>query len=198
MEEAPWGGLGALPPGDQRPGPALPCSGFILFFIVKSIKRGGRLRELLMLGAIIAVAFCLGYVLYQNGFLVINAKSAQLYMESPRFGKKRNCIQAKFSACNGVIKRVIRLPQGEKYRFVFRLSKKWLAPLFRGVHSSLAPTARPGSYARKPLLRKAFCGFDAHVAKSDQSLRGLRPPNPRGFFDRLCLFNGPDKRKGLH
>ena len=68
-----------------------------------------------------------------------------------------------------------------------RLSKKWLAPLFRGVHSSLAPTARPGSYARKPLLRKAFCGFDAHlpgglllslrdnspcVAKSDQSLRG--------------------------
>ena len=81
-----------------------------------------------------------------------------------------------------------------------RLSKKWLAPLFRGVHSSLAPTARPGSYARKPLLRKAFCGFDAHppgglllslrdnspcVAKSDQSLRGLRPPNPQGFFDRL-------------
>ncbi len=68
---------------------------------------------------------------------------------------------------------------------LLRLSKKWLAPLFRGVHSSLAPTARPGSYARKPLLRKAFCGFDAHVAKSDQSLWGLRPPNPRGFFDRL-------------
>ena len=81
-----------------------------------------------------------------------------------------------------------------------RLSKKWLAPLFRGVHSSLAPTARPGSYARKPLLRKAFCGFDAHppgglllslrdnspcVAKSDYSLWGLRPPNPREFFDRL-------------
>ena len=66
-----------------------------------------------------------------------------------------------------------------------RLSKKWLAPLFRGFHSSLAPTARPGSYAGKPLLRKAFCGFDAHVAKSDQSLRGLRPPNPRGFFDKL-------------
>ena len=37
----------------------------------------------------------------------------------------------------------------------------------------------------KPLLRKAFCGFDAHVAKSDYSLWGLRPPNPRGFFDRL-------------
>ena len=67
----------------------------------------------------------------------------------------------------------------------FWLSKKWLAPLFRGFHSSLAPTARPGSYAGKPLLRKAFCGFDAHVAKSDYSLWGLRPPNPRGFFDRL-------------
>ena len=35
------------------------------------------------------------------------------------------------------------------------------------------------------MLRKAFCGFDAHVAKSDYSLWGLRPPNPRGFFDRL-------------
>ena len=78
-----------------------------------------------------------------------------------------------------------------------RLSKKWLAPLFRGVHSSLAPTARPGSYAEKPLLRKAFCGFDAHVAKSDQSLRGLRPPNPRGFFDRLRLAKAPANRRGL-
>ena len=75
------------------------------------------------------------------------------------------------------------------------LSKKWLAPLFRGVHSSLAPTARPGSYARKPLLRKAFCGFDAHppgglllslrdnspcVAKSDQSLRRAKPSAASG------------------
>ena len=38
---------------------------------------------------------------------------------------------------------------------------------------------------RKPLLRKAFCGFAVHAAKSDYSLRGLRPPNPQGFFDRL-------------
>ena len=86
------------------------------------------------------------------------------------------------------------------------LSKKWLAPLFRGFHSSLAPTARPGSYARKPLLRKAFCGFAVHppgglllslrdnspcVAKSDYSLRGLRPPSPQGFFDRLERGPGP-------
>ena len=74
--------------------------------------------------------------------------------------------------------------KGER-RSPFWLSKKWLAPLFRGVHSSLAPTARPGSYAEKPLLRKAFCGFAVHAAKSDYSLRGLRPPNPQGFFDRL-------------
>ena len=86
-----------------------------------------------------------------------------------------------------------------------RLSKKWLAPLFRGFHSSLAPTARPGSYAGKPLLRKAFCGFDAHppgglllslrdnspcVAKSDYSLRGLRPRAPRGF-STSCIKEYP-------
>ncbi len=80
-------------------------------------------------------------------------------------------------------------------RLGLRLSKKWLAPLFRGFHSSLAPTARPGSYAGKPLLRKAFCGFDAHppgglllslrdnspcVAKSDYSLRGAKPSAASG------------------
>ena len=48
----------------------------------------------------------------------------------------------------------------------FWLSKKWLAPLFRGFHSSLAPTARPGSYAEKPLLRKAFADLP------------YTPPNP--------------------
>ena len=56
---------------------------------------------------------------------------------------------------------------GDSQIVYLRLSKKWLAPLFRGFHSSLAPTARPGSYAGKPLLRKAFCGFAVHAAKSD-------------------------------
>ena len=65
------------------------------------------------------------------------------------------------------------------------LSKKWLAPLFRGFHSSLAPTARPGSHAEKPLLRKAFCGFAVHAAKSDESLKGLRSSVRQRFFDRL-------------
>ena len=72
----------------------------------------------------------------------------------------------------------------------FRLSKKWLAPLFRGFHSSLAPTARPGSYAGKPLLRKAFCGFAVHAAKSDESLKGLRSSIRQRFLDKLG-FAGP-------
>ena len=65
------------------------------------------------------------------------------------------------------------------------LSKKWLAPLFRGFHSSLAPTARPGSYAGKPLLRKAFCGVAVHAAKSDESLKGLRSSIRQRFLDKL-------------
>jgi len=66
-----------------------------------------------------------------------------------------------------------------------RLSKKWLAPLFRGFHSSLAPTARPGSYVGKPLLRKPFCGFAVHAAKSDESLKGLRSSIRQRFLDKL-------------
>ena len=62
---------------------------------------------------------------------------------------------------------VIAMPICKGIERLYRLSKKWLAPLFRGFHSSLAPTARPGSYAGKPLLRKAFCGFAVHAAKSD-------------------------------
>ena len=76
-----------------------------------------------------------------------------------------------------------------------RLSKKWLAPLFRGFHSSLAPTARPGSYAGKPLLRKAFCGFAVHAAKSDESLKGLRSSIRQRFLDKLGAgAKGPGPR----
>ena len=48
-----------------------------------------------------------------------------------------------------------------------RLSKRWLTPRFRRFHGSLAPKARPGSHAEKPLLRKAFCGFSVYTAKSE-------------------------------
>ena len=89
------------------------------------------MRELLMLDTIIAVAFCLGYVLYQNGVLVINAKSAQLiiYGVAP-FRKKEE------------------LPTGQ----VFRLQRR--------------------------------------------DKKGDSPP-ARGKIP-VCLFNEPDKRKGLH
>ncbi len=74
--------------------------------------------------------------------------------------------------------------------------KKWLAPLFQGVHSPLRLRRGRGGCAEKPLLRKAFCGFAVHAAKSDYSLRGLRPPNPRGFFDRRRRPR-PPKGRGL-
>ena len=115
--------------------------------------------------------------------------------------------------------------------------KTGLTPLFRDFHGALAPTARAGSHAGKPLLRKAFCGFAVHPqgafscpfgtihlappnpikasggrsrappvargARRKPSEQGssrktprsdaarplrtaLRPPNPRGFFDRLA------------
>jgi len=35
------------------------------------------------------------------------------------------------------------------------------------------------------LLRKAFCGFDAHVAKSDESLKWLRSSIRQRFLDKL-------------
>ena len=72
----------------------------------------------------------------------------------------------------------------------FGCRQSGFTPRFPSLHDSLAPTARPGSYARKPLLRKAFCGFDAHppgdlllslrdnspcVAKSHSSRPGAEP-----------------------
>ena len=47
----------------------------------------GKLCGLFALGA---MAGGLGYFLYLNGFLVINAKTALLYIGSPRFGMRRN------------------------------------------------------------------------------------------------------------
>ena len=69
--------------------------------------------------SIIALAVCLGYILYINGLLVVNTKTALFYMGSPRLGERQNCITAKFSSCNGVIKRVIRLREAQRYQFVF-------------------------------------------------------------------------------
>ena len=72
------------------------------------------------------------------------------------------------------------------------VEKSGLRHFFRGFHSSLAPTARPGSYAEKPLLRKAFCGFDAHPPRGPSLVpsgqftlcRQIRSKPPEGKAER--------------
>lgn len=76
----------------------------------------GKLCGLFALGA---MAGGLGYFLYLNGFLVINAKTALLYIGSPRFGMRWNFTKAKFSSCSGVVKRVICLRKAGRYSFTF-------------------------------------------------------------------------------
>ena len=59
--------------------------------------------------------------------------------------------------------------------------KSGLTPLFRDFHGALAPTARAGSHAGKPLLRKAFCGFAVHPQGAFSCPFGtihLAPPKP--------------------
>lgn len=68
---------------------------------------------------ILLLVLGLSYFLYQHGFGVINAKSALYYAGTPRLGKNRNCIKANFNACNGWMKRVVRLSRYKQYRFTF-------------------------------------------------------------------------------
>ena len=59
--------------------------------------------------------------------------------------------------------------------------KTGLTPLFRDFHGALAPTARAGSHAGKPLLRKAFCRFAVHPQGAFSCPFGtihLAPPKP--------------------
>ena len=69
--------------------------------------------------SISALVVCLVYILYCNGFAVMNAKSALLYVGYPRWGKRRNCIQANFVSCNGITKQIVRLSPSKQYRFIF-------------------------------------------------------------------------------
>lgn len=68
---------------------------------------------------VLLLVFGLSYFLYLHGFGIINVKSALYYMGTPRFGKRRNCIKADFNACNGWMKRVVRLSKSKQYRFEF-------------------------------------------------------------------------------
>lgn len=69
--------------------------------------------------ALIALVFCLVYILYLNGFAALHSKSALLYVGYPRLGKRRNCIEARFLSCNGVTKQGLRLRPVRQYRFSF-------------------------------------------------------------------------------
>lgn len=68
---------------------------------------------------ILLLVLGLSYFLYWQGYGVINAKSALYYRGTPRFGKNRNCIKADFGACNGWMKRVVRLSKSKQYQFTF-------------------------------------------------------------------------------
>ena len=81
------------------------------------------MKELIAV-AVLVVVLGLFYILYLNGYGVVNAKSALYYFGTPRFGENRNCIKADFQRCNGFIKRVVRLPKSRTYRFVFSSSIK--------------------------------------------------------------------------
>lgn len=80
------------------------------------------MKEAFIIMAIMTAIICLIYILYLNGFAVVNRKSALFYIGSPRLGQRKNCIEAKFVSCNGTIKRVIRLSPWKRYRFAFSSS----------------------------------------------------------------------------
>ena len=51
------------------------------------------------------------YILYINGFLILNSKRAIMFVGSAR-GKK-----ATFTSCTGYTKRVVKFQESKKYRF---------------------------------------------------------------------------------
>ena len=63
----------------------------------------------IMILVIVAIS---AYLLYINGFLTIQAKRAVLYVGSPGGTK------ARFSACTGYLKRIVRFKDSAAYRIV--------------------------------------------------------------------------------
>lgn len=59
--------------------------------------------------------FLFFYLLYINGYMVINAKRAIMFVGSIR--GKDSC-KARFSSCSGYMKRVIRFDESRSYNFV--------------------------------------------------------------------------------
>lgn len=67
------------------------------------------LKSILILALMVA-AF---YILYINGYMIINAKKATLFL-----GKERGKY-ARFASCSGYMKRVIRFKESREYEFCF-------------------------------------------------------------------------------
>ena len=67
------------------------------------------LQSILILAAMAAVF----YILYINGYMIMNAKKATLF-----FGKERGKY-ARFTSCSGYMKRVIRFKENREYEFSF-------------------------------------------------------------------------------
>lgn len=70
----------------------------------------------LLYAAAAAAVAGLFLLLYRQGLLVLNTKTALLYVGTPRLGKNR--LGATVSACSGSVRRVIRLKKAARYRFV--------------------------------------------------------------------------------
>ena len=66
------------------------------------------MMKMIALWLVLGVGF---YLLYCNGFLVMNSKRAVMYAGSKR-GKA-----AKFSSCSGYTKRIIKVQETKQYRF---------------------------------------------------------------------------------
>lgn len=66
------------------------------------------LESILIMAALVAVF----YLLYINGYMIMNAKRATLF-----FGKNRGKY-ARFASCSGFMKRVIRFKESGEYQFV--------------------------------------------------------------------------------
>ena len=67
------------------------------------------LQSILILALMVAVF----YLLYINGYMIINAKKASLFL-----GKERGKY-ARFASCSGYMKRVIRFKESREYEFSF-------------------------------------------------------------------------------
>ena len=60
--------------------------------------------------------------------------------------------------------------------------KSGIMPLFRGLHGSLVPAARPGNHEKKPLLRKAFADLPHMSPNPIEASGGCGPRTPKGFL----------------